>query len=87
MKGATGAVKSILSEGYLGRRIPREVQMERVRRVIREELTQTQQEILTAYYFGGKNLTQIARERGIHKSTACRTLHRAEDRLKRFLRY
>ena len=80
-------MKNILYEGYLGRRIPREVQLERVRRVIREELTPTQQEILTAYYFHKMTLEQIAADRGINKSTVCRTLHRAEDRLRRYLKY
>ncbi len=80
-------MENILYEGYLGRRIPREVQLERVRRVIREELTRNQQEILMAYYFHKMTIEQIARERGVNKSTVCRTLHRAEDRLRRFLKY
>ena len=39
-------MKNILYEGYEGPRLPREVQMKRVQRVIREELTQKQREIL-----------------------------------------
>jgi len=65
----------------------REVAMERVRRVIREELTQLQREVLVAYYFQEENIPQIARDRGVNKSTISRTLHRAEQKLRRYLKY
>lgn len=61
--------------------------MKRIQRVIREEMTENQREILLAYYFQDKSLSQIAQERNIHKSSAGRTLHRAEKKLKRYLRY
>ena len=80
-------MKNILYEGYLGPRLPREVQLQRVRRVIAEELTDTQREMLTAYYFQELTMTQIARDRGVNKSTGCRTIHRAENKLRRFLKY
>ena len=80
-------MKNILYEGYLGPRLPREVQLQRVRRVIAEELTDTQREMLTAYYFQELTMTQIARDRGVNKSTVCRTIHRAENKLRRFLNY
>lgn len=62
-------------------------QKQRIHRVIREELTQTQREVLIAYYFQDMTMAQIARERGVEVSTVCRTLHRAEERLKKFLKY
>ena len=71
----------------MGPRLPREMQVRRVQQVIREELTPLQQEVLTAHYFRRLTLTEIARERGVNKSTVCRTLHRAESRLRRFLKY
>ena len=74
-------------EGYLGLRLPRDVQLKRVQKVIREELTPLQRDTLTAYYFRRQTLEQIAQERGVNKSTVCRTLHRAEQRLRRFLKY
>ena len=80
-------MKNILYEGYEGPRLPKEVQMKRVQRVIREELTQNQREILLAYYIQDQTIPQIAAERGVHKSTVSRTLHRAEDKLRRYLRY
>ncbi|MBR5463245.1 MAG: sigma-70 family RNA polymerase sigma factor, partial [Butyricimonas sp.] len=40
-----------------------------------------------AYYFQEQTLAQIAADRGVNKSTVCRTLHRAEEKLRRFLRY
>ena len=80
-------MKSILYEDYLGQRLPREVQMERVRRVIWEELTVPQREILLAYYYHSHTIPQIAGERGVNKSTVCRTLHRAEKKLRQYLKY
>ena len=61
--------------------------MERIRRVIQEELTELQREVLIAYYFQEINIPQIARERGVNKSTVSRTLRRAEDTLRRYLKY
>ena len=80
-------MKNILYEGYQGIRLPKEVQLKRVQRVIREELTPLQREALLAYYFQEQTITQIARERGVNKSTVCRTLHRAEEKLRSYLKY
>ena len=80
-------MKNILYEGYLGKRLPREVQLKRVKRVIQEELTPLQREVLLAYYFQELTMEQIARERNVNKSTICRTLHRAEEKLRRYLKY
>ncbi len=80
-------MRNILYDGYLGRRLPREMQLERVRRVIVEELTPLQRETLMAYYFQEKNIIEIAADRGVNKSTVCRTLHRAEEKLRRYLKY
>ena len=80
-------MKNILYEGYLGPRLPREVQLKRVQRVIQEELTPLQREALIAYYFREQTISEIAAERGVNKSTVCRTLHRAEQKLRRYLKY
>ena len=80
-------MKNILYEGYMGPRLPREQQLKLVQRVIKEELTPLQREILTAYYFQEMTIPQIAEERGVNKSSVCRVLKRAEDRLRRFLKY
>ena len=87
MKGGTTAMRNILYEGYQGPRLPREMQLKRVQRVIREELTEMQRQTLLAYYFQEKSITEIAEERGVNKSTVCRTLHRAEEKLRRYLKY
>ena len=80
-------MKNILYEGYEGPRLPREVQIKRVQRVIREELTKNQREILLAYYIQDQSIPRIAADRGVQKSTVSRTLHRAEEKLRRYLRY
>lgn len=80
-------MRNTLFDGYQGPRLPRQVQLKRVKNVIEQELTPVQRETVLAYYFGGQNICQIADERGVNKSTVCRTLHRAEKRLRRSLRY
>ena len=71
----------------MGPRLPRQVQLQRVKNVIEQELTPLQRETVLAYYFSGQNICRIAEDRGVNKSTVCRTLHRAEKRLRRSLQY
>ena len=80
-------MRNTLYEGYEGPRLPRQVQLRRLNRVIEAELTPHQRETLVAYYFQNRTMAQIAAERGVCRSTVCRTLHRAENRVRRCLRY
>lgn len=80
-------MRNIRYDGYQGIRLPREVQKKRVQQVIQEELTELQRYTLIAYYFQEMSVPEIARDRGVNKSTVWRTLHRAEEKLRRFLRY
>ena len=80
-------MRNTLFEGYEGPRLPREVQLKRLRRVIEAELTPCQRQTLTSYYFRQLTIPQIAKEQGVNKSTVSRTLRRAEDRVRRCLRY
>ena len=80
-------MKNIRYDGYQGIRLPKQVQLQRVQRVIEEELTELQRQTLTAYYFQEMTIPQIAAQRGVNKSTVCRTLRRAEEKLRRYLRY
>ena len=80
-------MKNTRYNGYMGIRLPKQVQLQRVQQVIREELTPLQRYTLLEYHIHGKDIPQIARERGVHKSTVSRTLKRAEARLRSCLRY
>ena len=80
-------MKSIRFEDSRLSGLPREQLVKRMKAVIREELTELQRYTIIAYYFENRSLTEIAGERCINKSTACRTLKRAEDKLRRFLQY
>ncbi len=80
-------MKNIPFEQTASIRLPRKVQLQRLNRVIREELTELQRETILAYYFREQSIVEIAKERGVNKSTVCRTLHRAEEKLKRYLKY
>ena len=80
-------MKNTLYEGYKGPRLPKNVQLQRIQQVIKEELTPLQRETLVAYYFQEQKIAQIASERGVNKSTVSRTLRRAEEKLRRYLRY
>lgn len=68
-------------------RLPPKVQLRRLQRVMETELTCLQKEVIEAIYFRELSQAQFAQERGVSRSTVCRTLHRAEQRLRRFLRY
>lgn len=65
----------------------REVMLRRMRNVMEHELTDKQRTAIRGYYFEHKTLAQIGAESGVNKATVCRTLHRAERKLQRFLRY
>ena len=80
-------MKNIVFDGYQGLRLPREVQLRRVKRVIENELSHLQRETLMAYYFQRETIPQIALRRGVNKSTVCRTLQRAERKLQQYLKY
>ena len=72
--------------GRIGRRCQGD-KGQRIRRVIEQELTIKQREIILAYYFQDKSIPEIAAERGIHKSSVCRCLQRAEKRVRHCLKY
>ena len=80
-------MKNTLFDGIIFRQLPREQQIRRIKQVIHEELTELQRYTILAYYFENKTLLQIAEERCVNKSTVCRTLRRAEDKIRRFLQY
>ena len=86
MNGAFIAVKNIRFE-YSDVRLPREVQLRRMRAVMENELTPLQRELMQAVYFDGQRQAEIAKRRGVSRSTVNRTLRRAEERMRRFLRY
>ena len=66
-------------------------QLDRLRRNLRKvrelELTEKQAEAVRLYYDLGLSIPQIAREKGLHKSSVSRTLARARERIKRYLQY
>lgn len=80
-------MRNIPFEDTASVRLPRKIQLHRLQRVIREELTPLQRETILAYYFQELSIPEIARLRCVNKSTVCRTLHRAEKKLKLLLRY
>lgn len=59
----------------------------RVRRVIREELTERQQEMITMYYIDGMNMREIAEKVGVTISTVSRTISRGRGRIRKYLKY
>lgn len=80
-------MKNTRSEKYAALGLTKQDQSRRLRRILQEELTDLQRETLFAYYFEKKTIPQIAAERDVGNSTICRTLHRAEEKVKRFLKY
>ena len=80
-------MKAIGYEDYQGPRLTRQQQLQRMHRVIENELTEKQRRALLGYYIDRKNIPMLAREFGVSKSTICSTIQRAEKRLKRCLKY
>ena len=50
-------------------------------RAIKTQLTHRQTQVMLLYYFEGKNITEIAQELGLNKSTVSRTLRRSVNRV------
>ena len=80
-------MRSTRFKAHASIRLPTKIQQQRLHRVIREELTELQRQTLMAYYFQQQSIPRIAEERGVNKSTVSRTLKRAEDKLRRYLKY
>lgn len=80
-------MKAIESDSYQGPRLPRQQQLQRMHRVIENELTEKQRRAVLGYYVEKKSMPELAREFGVCKSTVCRTIQRAERRLQRCLKY
>ena len=55
--------------------------------VIDRELTPRQREMLLMRYYECKRASQIARELGVHPSTVTRTLRRAEEHIRKSMRF
>lgn len=66
-------------------------QMSRLRRnllrAIDEDLTPRQREVVSMHYFNSLSVTRIAEKLGVDRSTVSRTLTRAEQKLKKMLKY
>ncbi len=67
------------------------LRLERLRRNLRlvreQELTPCQRQVLELQYEQGLSVREIARKLHVNPSTVSRTLHRAKERLRRYLQY
>lgn len=59
----------------------------RVRRVMREELTQRQQEMVSMYYMEEVSMREIAERTGVSVSSVSRTISRGRGRIRKYLKY
>lgn len=80
-------MRNILYDNEFGLELPRDIQIQRILRVMEEELTEKQRSYLSAYYFEELRPSQIARRYGVNRSTVIRTICRAEARIRRHLFY
>ena len=60
---------------------------ERVRCVVREELTDRQGQMVEMYYIDSKSMPEIASELGVSPSSVSRTIMRGRGRIRKFLKY
>ncbi len=80
-------MKNIGCDWVFPRNLSRGAQVERVKRAIKRELTPRQQEIVRMVFYEHLSQAEAARRMGLNRSTVCRTLHRAEQRLRKYLQY
>lgn len=59
----------------------------RVRRVVDEELTERQREMVYMYYFQGMSMPDIAVTLGVSPSSVSRTIKRGRGRIRKYLKY
>lgn len=80
-------MRNILYDNEFGFDLPQDVQIQRILRVMDQELTEKQRDYLYAYYFDELRPSQIAQRHGVNRSTVMRTIRRAEARIRRHLIY
>lgn len=64
-----------------------EIARKRIDRVIREEMSELERTTLIAYYIQEQTIPELAKARGVNKSSVSRALKRAERKLRRYLKY
>ena len=77
--------RSFFEYEHDGRR--KERLISRLERIISEELTDRQRQLVELYYFEGENIPTIAKRLGINRSTVSRGLKRARICIGRFMGY
>lgn len=66
----------------------RRLHMQKVlHRIMEEELTTRQKQVMLLYYFDGKTMTDIAVQLGVNKSTVSRTVANSKRRIERCMKY
>ncbi len=55
--------------------------------IIKTELTENQRELVMEYYYNGKTIEEIAKQKGVNKGSVSRSLKRARERVATTLRY
>lgn len=56
-------------------------------KAIEEELTESQRDAVKGFYFDNLSVSEMAKQRGVNKSTISRNLHRAVQKLALVMRY
>lgn len=79
-------MKNILSMDYESD-LQRQRRIDSLMKIVQEELTEFQRDTLIECCLKGRLQTDYAKERGVNKSTVCRTLARAVKKVRRFARY
>lgn len=59
----------------------------RVKRVVDEELTERQRQMVEMYYFQRLSMPEIALKLGVSPSSVSRTIMRGRGRIRKFLKY
>lgn len=65
----------------------RQKMLSKVMEIINQELTEDQKYVLLGVLIQGKSQVDLAKEKGVNKSTICRMLHRALKKVRRYSQY
>ena len=74
-------MRNIPYDNEFGLELPKEVQVQRILRVMEQELTEKQRAYLSAYYFEEQSPSRIAHRYGVCRSTVVRTINRLRRHL------
>ena len=84
---ADKAISALIGDAESSNSEKHRLMLKILRKVIAEELTERQREMITLYYFDKANIPQIAEMLGVNRSTVSRTISRGRRNIMEKMKY